>query len=113
MSPLTVNWTGGNADSSVVIVGYSLTPVGTSLTNYVGGYFWCSAPVAAKTFTVPQSVLLALPPSGSITSGGFTIPLNGSLGVENSANYVTFTAPNLDFGYLGGAYTTTISVPYN
>jgi uncharacterized protein (TIGR03437 family) len=112
-SALTVNWTGGTADTTVVISGYSVAPVGNSTTTFVGGYFWCSAPVAAKTFTIPQSVLLAIPPSGSISSGGFSIPLNGGLSLGNQSNYQAFTAPNLDYGYIGGAYTTTVSVPYN
>lgn len=109
---LTVNWTGGNANSTVTLLGYAFTPVGNSTSSFVGAYFWCTAPVSAGTLTVPATVLLAMPATGSITSTGVTIPLPGALTLSDSANAVTFTAPNLDFGYLSGTYTTTNSVTY-
>ena len=109
---LTVTWTGGTSGTTVTLFGYSLAPVGNSTTSFVGAYFWCTAPVSAGTLTVPSTVLLALPASGSITSGGITIPLPGALSLSNQSNTVTFTAPNLDFSYLAGTYSVSNSLTF-
>jgi uncharacterized protein (TIGR03437 family) len=109
---LTVTWTGGTSGTTVTLFGYSLAPVGNSTTSFVGAYFWCTAPVSAGTLTVPSTVLLALPASGSITSGGISIPLPGALSLSNQSNTVTFTAPNLDFGYLAGTYSVSNSLTF-
>jgi hypothetical protein len=63
--------------------------------------FVCNAPVSAGQFTVPPSVLLALP-SGT-----------GSLSVENSTNPQTFTATGLDLGYVTAAVVVGINATYN
>ena len=109
---LTVNWTGGTAGTYVTLFGDSLAFAPNSTTSYVGAYFWCNAPASDQHLTVPATVLLALPASGSITTSGITIPLPGSLSLTNSSNYATFTAPNLDYGYIGGTYATSESVTF-
>jgi hypothetical protein len=104
-----INWTGGDANSYVQITGFSTT--GTSASD-VGGYFVCTAAVSPQTFTIPASVLLALPPSGTVASGGVTVPLYGSLVVGNYSNPKQFTATGLDYGFLTGFSSNSISVIY-
>jgi len=108
----TVTWTGGTAGTYVVIWGDSVSQVGTSTTAFVGAYFWCTAPQSAGSFTVPASVLLSLPPTGTITESGISIPIASFLTVSNSSNPVSFTAPNLDQGILSGSYAVSNQVTY-
>jgi uncharacterized protein (TIGR03437 family) len=54
---LTVTWTGGQANEIVQIEGFNAT----DNTYTAGADFVCSVPAAAGTFTIPPSVLLALP----------------------------------------------------
>jgi len=89
---LTINWTGGVAGSFVQIYGFAFS--GQSSAS-VGGYFYCTAPVSAGTFKVPASVLLSLPPSGSVS--GVAIP--GSISVSNYSAPQAFSASGLDYGY--------------
>jgi uncharacterized protein (TIGR03437 family) len=107
-----VTWSGGNTGTYVVISGFSLGSVGSSTTNYVGAIFWCTAPVAAQSFTVPASVLLALPPTGTFTEQGVSVALPTTLSIANYSNPVTFTAPNLDQGVLQGYYSIANQVTY-
>jgi uncharacterized protein (TIGR03437 family) len=93
---VTLTWTGGDANSFVTIGG------GTALVNgtqYLFGEFSCTAPATAHTFTVPAAVLLAIPASGSFTSGTITVPLPGSLSLTTFNNLVSFNAPGLDYAY--------------
>jgi len=77
---VTVNWTGGDSDTYVQIAG-SASTVGVTV------FFTCDAPVGAQTFTVPPTVLLALPAaSGGIAVNNFTLP-------------TSFSAAGLDFGF--------------
>jgi uncharacterized protein (TIGR03437 family) len=107
-----VTWTGGMPGTYVVISGYSMAPVGSSTTNFVGAFFWCTAPQSAGSFLVPSSVLLTLPPTGSITQQGVSVALPTTLGISNSTNPVTFTATGLDQGVLVGSYSITNQVTY-
>jgi uncharacterized protein (TIGR03437 family) len=57
-SPLTINWTGGNASDSVEIIGSSSSTSGsgsTATTTTVS--FICLTTAGQKTFTVPASIL--------------------------------------------------------
>ena len=66
--PLTVTWTGGDPTAVISISGNSTTSDGAS------AGFVCTAPVSAGTFTIPVSILQALPPSATIDGtlpGGF------------------------------------------
>jgi hypothetical protein len=82
---LNLTWSGGDPSGYVSMVG-------TSINSGVFGGFVCIERVSAGQFTVPNVVLLALPPSGSLqgTPQGFL-----SVGSTISS---TFTAPGLDIG---------------
>lgn len=108
-----VTWSGGAPGTSVVISGESISPVGTSTTNYVGAFFWCTAPVSAGSFNVPATVLLALPATGTMTQSGVTIPIPSFLTISNTTNPVTFTAASgLDQGIITGSYGVSNQVTY-
>ena len=63
---LTVNWTGGAANTYIKLDGFNQTDnVGA-----LGASFTCIVPASQGTFTIPAYVLLALPASGQFTFGG-------------------------------------------
>jgi hypothetical protein len=90
---VTVTWSGGDPNGTVQIYGYSVSDASE---NAVAGFFNCIERNSAGRFTVPASVLLALPatPSGGISLGA---PLAG-LSIGGVSNPVSFTAPGLDVG---------------
>jgi uncharacterized protein (TIGR03437 family) len=90
---LTVNWTGGDASTYVQISG-SASTVGASV------FFICDAPLSPATFTVPPSVLLALPAAG------------GGVQVSSFTNPKSFSAAGLDFGYAASYVSTFVSTTY-
>jgi hypothetical protein len=106
---VTVNWTGGASNSYVSISGVS---IGGTQSAPLAVIFICTAPVSALTFTVPAAVLLALPPSLTMSVGGVTISVGGGLSVSNYSNPVSFTAPGLDLGYVNAYVTNGTSVTY-
>jgi uncharacterized protein (TIGR03437 family) len=59
--PLVVNWTGGQAGATVVIMGMSM------INQTVGVQFLCYADGAAGSFTVPGAITGTLPPSVSFS----------------------------------------------
>ncbi|MDE3196248.1 MAG: hypothetical protein KGN84_07885, partial [Acidobacteriota bacterium] len=103
--PLTVNWTGGGPNTILAIGGSSLVLDFANPQNTAVWEFICYAPASAQTFTVPASIVQALPPSsGSATAGSL-----GTLSVS-AADAASFTAPltkggQLDGGIFGGATT--------
>ena len=107
-----VTWTGGMAGTYVVISGFSMAGIGNSTSNFVGGYFWCTAPQSAGSFNVPSSVLLALPATGTFSEQGVTVGLPTMLSISNSSNPVTFTASGLDQATLQGGYSIANQVTY-
>jgi uncharacterized protein (TIGR03437 family) len=108
---LPITWTGGNPGTYVQISGSSIS-LGADSSSTVVVIFSCTAPVAALQFTVPRAVLLQLPASSSVSSGGVSIPVPGSLAVGNYANPVKFTATGLDVGYASAYVTNSTSVNY-
>ena len=96
-SGVTISWTGSTSDF-VQIGGESYT----SGANQVGAQFLCSAPASAGQFTVPASVLLALPPSG--------VP--SILWVTQLSLGTPFTATGIDADIVWGKLQTTIPVTY-
>jgi uncharacterized protein (TIGR03437 family) len=90
---VTVDWTGGAPGSFVQISGYSSS-------QGFSAFFVCDAPASAQSFTVPDSVLLALP-AGS-----------GTLAVSTYTNPVGFTAVGLDFGFAMAYASTSINATY-
>ncbi len=94
---VTVNWTGGGS-GFVEIAGGSIA---TSTSALFSAAFVCDAAASAGTFTVPASVLLALPAG------------TGSLGVSNYTMPQSFTASGLDFAFALSYSTTDIEATYN
>jgi uncharacterized protein (TIGR03437 family) len=90
-----VTWTGGGSGTYVIITGQSLN----SATG-ANGSFTCLANQSALSFTVPNYVTLTLPAG------------NGSLDVENTASYSTFSASGLDYGTAFGFTGTSVSSVY-
>jgi hypothetical protein len=99
---VTVNWTGGDPNGYVQIAGASSTGAPANILNVI---FICNARTQDGTFTVPPAVLLALPPSGSTTTGGVTIPIPGILSVSGYSGVSRFQATGIDYGnWLGIVY---------
>jgi hypothetical protein len=93
---VTVDWTGGG-DGFVQISGGSIA---ASASGAFDATFTCNAAASAGTFTVPPSVLLALPVgSGSLSVGNYTLPQN-------------FTVTGLDFAVAIASATTDIAATY-
>jgi uncharacterized protein (TIGR03437 family) len=69
---MTVTWTGGQANQMIQLEGFNAT----DNTFNTGADFLCSVPASAGTFTVPPSVLMALPAGsfGGLTFRAFAIP---------------------------------------
>jgi uncharacterized protein (TIGR03437 family) len=76
-----ITWTGGDPNGFVMIAGSSQSQ------DNANKSFVCLAPVSAGSFTIPASVLLALPASD-----------NGGLIVYSFGQPATFTATGLDYG---------------
>ncbi|HEY2016353.1 MAG TPA: hypothetical protein VGH38_22770, partial [Bryobacteraceae bacterium] len=104
---VTVTWTANalnNAASYVQISGTSVTILSGST---LGAVFYCSAPASAGQFTVPASVLMALPqtPAGdlasrsSLTAGLFLFPQ-------------TFTGDNIDLGLINAFVSSSSQFNY-
>ncbi|MBZ5606208.1 MAG: hypothetical protein LAO79_28280 [Acidobacteriia bacterium] len=91
---LTVNWTGGAAGTFVFVKGNSAN--GTA-----GALYTCTAPVEARTFTVPPYILAMLPPGP------------GSTTVSNNTAYTTFAATGLDVGIAYGAVWISVNTTVN
>lgn len=85
--PLTISWTNGFSGALVFITGQSQVSLG------IGAQFTCWADPTAGTFTVPQAILAAMPPTYSNSGNP-----QGSLDVYQVFNGPTFTAPGLDIG---------------
>jgi uncharacterized protein (TIGR03437 family) len=96
---VTVQWSGGGPNSFVQISGNSTT---TYENQPVGAFFNCVAPLSAGQFTVPATVLGALPPS----SNGATLT------VANYTYPATFTAIGLDLGLINAYVAHTSAVTY-
>jgi len=90
----TFTWSGGSGAPFVSITGVAFTDSGFS------AFFRCQAPTSAGQFTVPASVLLAMP-SGP-----------GSLYLEAVGSQQTFTAPGLDWGNVAARNTLTRSTRF-
>ncbi len=93
---LTVQWNGANPamqNGQVTIGGYSFD--NGDYTHYAR--FQCTAPAAAKSFTIPGWILSTLPVSGTGQNGTLSYPL-GWIWIGQYNNPVTFQAPGLDHG---------------
>ena len=96
---ITINWVGGSSAYSVEIDG-AATVVNLDGTAYVSTGFSCFVPSIANTFTIPPSVLLALPATTSAEIDFKpTLPPQG------------FSSGGLDVGLLSFQYDTAYFIP--
>jgi uncharacterized protein (TIGR03437 family) len=65
--PLTVNWTGGDANGYVIIEGASTLGPQNNPTYSIN--FGCLAPATAGTFTIPPAILMGMPTGGNAFAG--------------------------------------------
>jgi uncharacterized protein (TIGR03437 family) len=95
---LTVTWTGGDPslqNGQVTIAGFSSATSSGSISSA----FMCTAPLSAKSFTIPKWVLSMLPPSGTGYVGIAPYPI-GYIWIGQFNKPVTFQAKGLDKGIL-------------
>lgn len=97
-----VTWTGGSPDAFIGIYGSS-----TNAANTAGASFVCFARASAGSFTVPPSVLLALPPSGTSTEGAGSF-----LAIGNINPPARFNATGLDIGIVNSTVQSGKTVSY-
>ncbi len=102
-NPLTVTWTGGDPNSFVEIFGESLNT--DTSDNSLGTIFYCFAPNAPGSFTVPGAVTLSLPASASVDSSGF-------LELGSVSAPAPFTASGLYYGFITAVSTAGASVTW-
>ena len=103
-SGVTVNWTGADPSSFVTISGLSF---GFGGGQAVYGYFTCTAPSSAGSFTVPTSVTMALPQS--VLVNGIS---TSTLSVANTTNAQSFTATGIDYGLVQSTFLFSKVVSY-
>jgi uncharacterized protein (TIGR03437 family) len=96
---VTVQWSGGDQNSFVQVSGSSAT---TNNNQPVGAFFNCVAPVSAGQFTVPATVLQALPAASS----------GATLTVTNYTYPKVFTASGLDLALVNAYVAYTSAVTY-
>ena len=107
---LRITWAGGDANSSVNISGYAngnpITVNGQSVPSNTYTQFECLAAATAGSFTVPPSILLALPAVNGNAS-------NGGLFVYLQANPQILTFPGADYSFSAwNTATASASVAY-
>jgi hypothetical protein len=94
---LTLTWSGGTANYILQIQGNNAT----DNTYNNGANFTCFVSASAGTFTIPPSVLLALPPGNA-----------GGMDVQFVPTYGTFSASGLNLGFIQMVYDTAISTTF-
>ncbi len=96
-SGLKINWAGGDSNSFVDIVGFAGgNPIfvnGQPIPSNVSMTFECQVPAAPGTFTIPPSVLLAMPPASGSSP-------NGSISVSLQTLPAALTIPGVDLGFV-------------
>ena len=99
-SPYTVTWTGGDANGYVDIQGSAQAATPQSGLYYIG--FECAAPASAGSFTIPSSILMAMPPgAGALASlqvSTFAMP------------YSMGNVPGFDFAIDGSLFQVAVPV---
>lgn len=102
---VTVTWSGADSGGYVLVSGISLGAIGGA------AGFNCTADAASGQFTVPPSVLLALPPSGVNESDGIDTS-DAWLGVGIATPPVTLNATGLGLGQAISSSSISRSVAY-
>jgi uncharacterized protein (TIGR03437 family) len=98
--PLTITWTGGDANGYVDIEGFAA--VGVSNNPAYTAYFDCAAPTSAGSFAIPPSILLGLPTG-----------LAANAGIQVSTYSFPLTLPSIsgfDIGVNTSEFQNTIPV---
>jgi uncharacterized protein (TIGR03437 family) len=97
--PLTITWSGGDSNGYVDIQGFAPNATGTYFIT-----FECAAPTSAGQFTIPPSILLAMPPGlnpfANIQVSTFALPY--SLG----------TVPGFDAALDVSTFQTSVPVVF-
>jgi hypothetical protein len=88
---VTVHWIGGEQSTILTISGSSFTIDISNQTAINGAAFVCIQNVSAGQFTVPGNILTQLPPSPSISAGGFNLITRGTFSVTAKGKGVRFT----------------------
>jgi uncharacterized protein (TIGR03437 family) len=104
-SDLVLQWTGGDSalqNGNVTIAAWSYSQVDGQVGNK--GYLLCTAPLSAKTFTIPKRVLAALPVTGTNSYGMI------SIGQYNTPT--SFTATGLSRGIITDIFNNGIWVNF-
>jgi uncharacterized protein (TIGR03437 family) len=91
---LNLTWTGGPANSYILIEG-------ASLTGSVYGSFSCAVSASAGQFTVPAYILNALPAG------------TGSMSMTNQVDVTPFTASGMDIGRANFGVNYSITTSFN
>jgi uncharacterized protein (TIGR03437 family) len=86
---LTVSWSGGSPEGRIVIHGSSAT----DNTSSNGASFQCLVPAGSGTFTIPPSVLMAMPPTNF-----------GTLWFEPLVTSTNWTGSGLDIATISAQY---------
>lgn len=108
-SDLNVQWSIGNPSSQNGQLTITAESYNQTATTYQNEFVQCSAPVAAQKFTIPGWVMSSLPPSGSFSSEGFTIP-EGFIQVGQYNKPTSFTATGLTGGVITDIFYNGIGV---
>ena len=101
-----ITWSSGDTNGNVYIIGFSLT--GTTVDNLSGAEFICIERNSAGKFTIPSSVLQALP---ATTTSLKAVSLLGALIVEG-ITVGTFKPSGLDQATISSSSLTVNSVNY-
>lgn len=96
--PFTLNWTGGTAGESLLVLGY-----GTDQKTKASSGFLCAVQAGAGTFTVPASAMANLPAVGASGDLSDKFGLLGLFSFRANGIATPFQAPGLDIGLLMGA----------
>jgi hypothetical protein len=100
---MTLNWTGGSSAYWVVITGSAVTSATDTASGGVSASFSCWVPSTAGTFTVPPSVMLALPGGG----------IQGEVDFKPTLPPIAFTPAGLAVGFLLLQYETSFFTLFN
>ena len=107
---VTVNWSGGDPSGYVTVSGQSIA-YGSTSANSVIVSFTCTARASDGSFTVPPSILMALPASAA-APGSQTLTLGG-LAVSGTSAPQSFPAPpGIQYASLSTLFAYSGSVTY-
>jgi uncharacterized protein (TIGR03437 family) len=104
-TPFRVDWTGGTAGESVLVLGY-----GTDQANKASSGFLCMAPSDSGSFTVPAAAMANLPAVQGTGDLGGKFGLLGLFSFRSAGQVTPFQAPGLSLGLVIGAQIEARSI---